>query len=47
MTTGAMILMFLYCGGVTLITGYFFYRVMTIERKRDADEITEEVTTED
>jgi hypothetical protein len=35
MTAGATILMFTYCGGVTLVTAYFFYRVMTIERKKE------------
>jgi len=35
MSTSAIIFMSTYCGAVTLITAYFFYRVLTTKKKED------------
>lgn len=37
MTTGAWLMMLVWCGSVTLVTGYFLYRVLTTKKKREPD----------
>lgn len=41
MSTGALVMMISWCGVVTLVTGYFFYRVLTAKKKDEPDSFTE------
>ena len=38
MSTGAIIMMSVWMGGVTFMAGYFFYRVITTKPKKDSDD---------
>jgi hypothetical protein len=43
MTTSALILMLTYCIGVTVITGYFFYLVLTTERRKTNKKVDQSI----
>lgn len=38
MSTGAIIMMSVWMGGVTFMAGYFFYRVITAKPKKNSDD---------
>ena len=38
MSTGAILMMSVWMGGVTFMAGYFFYRVITAKPKKDSDD---------
>lgn len=41
MTTSALIMMLGWMGIVTIITGYFFYKVLTLKKKPEPDSYSE------
>lgn len=43
MSTGAIVMMSVWMGGVTFMAGYFFYRVITAKPKSDSDDENPEI----
>ena len=41
MTTSGLIMMLTWCGIVTIMTGYFFYKVLTAKKKKEPDSYTD------
>lgn len=39
MTTSGLIMMLTWCGIVTIVTGYFFYKVLTAKKKKNLTRI--------